>query len=459
MSGTQPTGPLVAFYGDDLTGSTDTLSVLAEAGLRVALFLEIPTATELREQGSLDAVGIAGWARAMTPAQMDAILPPAFAALADTGARIVHFKICSTFDSAPEIGSIGRALSIGRGLFPDGVTPIVVGQPDIGRWCAFGHLFAAAGRDGTVHRLDRHPTMTRHPVTPMQESDLRLHLARQGVGAIGLVTAPTLDGGSEEANAKLNDLLRDEPQAVLFDVMRPGHLRRIGQLIGARLPTARPLFAIGSSGLQQALLAGWEALAARRQKRADPGPSAPGPALILSGSRSPVNDVQVVAAQRSGFVLVELDPAVMLGAGAEADLWRMAAPAAAAIAQGRNVLAHTSLGPDDPRGAVVDAAGVDDPSVRHRLAHATGRFAAATLAQARPVRIGVAGGDTSSLAARAMGVRSLAYEYRVAAGVPVCRVMSGDAVIAGMPIMFKGGQMGPIDVFERFARGTGLTGG
>ena len=33
----------LAFYGDDFTGSTDALEVLAFAGLRCALFLAVPS--------------------------------------------------------------------------------------------------------------------------------------------------------------------------------------------------------------------------------------------------------------------------------------------------------------------------------------------------------------------------------------------------------------------------------
>ena len=38
----------LAFYGDDFTGSTDALEVLAFAGLRCALFLSVPSAQTLR---------------------------------------------------------------------------------------------------------------------------------------------------------------------------------------------------------------------------------------------------------------------------------------------------------------------------------------------------------------------------------------------------------------------------
>ena len=54
--------------------------------------------------------------------------------------------------------------------------PLVVGAPQLKRYTAFGHLFA--GYQGRTFRIDRHPVMSRHPVTPMDESDLLLPSVR-----------------------------------------------------------------------------------------------------------------------------------------------------------------------------------------------------------------------------------------------------------------------------------------
>lgn len=53
----------------------------------------------------------------------------------------------------------------------------------------FGNLFAAGGiaSGAEVYRLDRHPVMNRHPVTPMGESDLVRHLALQTDRSIDLI--------------------------------------------------------------------------------------------------------------------------------------------------------------------------------------------------------------------------------------------------------------------------------
>ncbi|MCA1686456.1 MAG: four-carbon acid sugar kinase family protein, partial [Planctomycetia bacterium] len=170
--------PLLTFYGDDFTGSTDAMEALARSGVRAALFLDAPGPGQLTGRfAGLKAVGVAGMARSMSPGQMDTALPPVFERLGRLGAKLLHYKVCSTFDSSPEVGSIGRAIDIGRRTFASPFVPLVVGAPALRRYCLFGNLFATAG--GETFRLDRHPTMRCHPVTPMAEADLRAHLARQ----------------------------------------------------------------------------------------------------------------------------------------------------------------------------------------------------------------------------------------------------------------------------------------
>ena len=75
---------------------------------------------------------------------MSANLPAIFRTLQQFGAPVTHYKVCSTFDSSPDTGSIGRAMEIGRDVFAPAFVPIVVGAPHLRRYVVFGNLFAAA---------------------------------------------------------------------------------------------------------------------------------------------------------------------------------------------------------------------------------------------------------------------------------------------------------------------------
>ena len=80
----------LAYYGDDFTGSTDALEVLAFAGLRCALFLKTPSKDQLAQLGGFDAIGVAGDSRGMSPTEMAESLPPVFQAPRGFEAPIMH---------------------------------------------------------------------------------------------------------------------------------------------------------------------------------------------------------------------------------------------------------------------------------------------------------------------------------------------------------------------------------
>src|SRR5579864_2851304 len=245
-------GPLIAFYGDDFTGASASMEATAFAGLETVLFLSPPTRERLRAFATACVVGIAGIARAKNPLWMDEHLPAIFDLLGSTGAPIVHYKVCSTFDSAPHIGSIGHAIDIASRRF-EGWTPMIVADPGMGRYQAGGNLFV--GAQATVHRLDRHPVMSRHPVTPMDEADLALHLARQTSRKIGLVDFVAIKRG--EADAQLSRALGAGAQIISIDVLDSQTSIEAGRLVWQATDRCRPLFGIGSQGFEAALVSYW----------------------------------------------------------------------------------------------------------------------------------------------------------------------------------------------------------
>ena len=190
-----PEGLLVAWYGDDYTGAAAVMEVLAFAGLASVLFLNVPTPEQLQRFTNVRGIGIAGSARSRSPAWMGEELPPVFAFLAGLNAQLFHYKICSTLDSSPAIGSIGRAAELAFAATGAPWAAIYPAAPAIGRYQAFGNLFAISGED--VHRLDRHPVMAHHPVTPMDEADIGGHLSRQTGLPFGLVGLDALTSAPE----------------------------------------------------------------------------------------------------------------------------------------------------------------------------------------------------------------------------------------------------------------------
>ena len=421
--------PRYGWYGDDFTGATDTLATWAERGYRALLFLREPTAAQLAAASPLDVIGLAGATRSMAPAAAEVQLEQAGRLFAALGVALLHYKCCSTFDSAPDVGSIGAAVRTLKCHFPNTFIPIVGGQPNLGRYCLFGTLFAAAGTGGVVHRIDRHPTMSIHPVTPMREADLRRHLAAQGLQRVDLIDYRAYE--TRQVDGLLDGCLRSRPDAVLFDVAREVDLPIIGRLIEDRLASG-PMLAVGPSSVAQALAAASAIKTAEAVDDETPR-GRDGAMLALVGSLSPVTRAQVDAA--SFYQHIDLDPA------------RLVADPGYGQQISQRALAHLANG---HVMLVTDA--VREGRVRmDHLAVATGKLLGAVLSAAQVARLIVAGGDTSSHAVAALDIWGLSYRAALIPGAPLCRVHSDTPRLDGLDIILKGGQMGPLDFFNEAA--------
>lgn len=433
----------LAYYADDFTGSTDALEQLARAGLRTALFLDAPTLAQLGAHGELDALGVAGLTRSLAPDAMAATLRPAFTALRNLGARHVHYKVCSTFDSAPQIGSIGRAIDVAREIFAAPFVPVLAAAPALGRYTAFGQHFAryGIGSAGAIHRLDRHPAISKHPVTPMNEADLRRHLALQTTAKIGLVELPTLHAGPAATLSATQALIASGHAIILYDAVSAADLLPIAATLEhfATAPDA-PLFSVGSSGIEHALCAHWSSENCRAGSP-DPASLTPttiapaAPLLVVSGSCSPVTAEQIAHATAHGFTSIALDPTTDFAATAAAQI-------IAALSAGRPVIAYTSA------GATRDGTLIPAQTLGTRL----GQLARTVLGSTNVHRLVIAGGDTSSYAARALGIESLAYLAPFAPGAPWCHATAPGSPADTLALNFKGGQVGAPDYFTAATR-------
>jgi uncharacterized protein YgbK (DUF1537 family) len=443
-----PPGLLLAYYGDDFTGSTDAMEVMSAAGLSTVLFLRTPDAALLARFPEARCIGIAGASRGRSPQWMDEHLGAPFAALASLRAPLMQYKVCSTFDSSPAIGSIGRAIDLGVRHMPGDFSPMIVGAPRLKRYQVFGNLFAAV--DGEGYRLDRHPTMARHPVTPMDESDLRRHLRRQTARRIELVNMLQLREGAEGAHARLPSLRGKDVPVVMIDVLDEETLREAGRLVWEGRGAG--VFTASSSGLQYALTAYWRA---RGWISPESGLPQAGPVPVIaavSGSCSPVTAGQIGWAREHGFVCLRMDlPAVLSEATRETELARLVSAAVAALREGRSPLVFSAEGPDDPQVTGFDAMAAAAGLARQEAAQKVGLALAATmrrLLDAKPLqRIAIAGGDSSGEVASALDIAALSVCAGLAPGAPLCRACSDHPGRDGLQLVLKGGQVGARSFF------------
>jgi 3-oxoisoapionate kinase len=425
---------LLAFYGDDFTGSTDALEFISRAGARAILFTETPTAEQVNAFPGLNAYGVAGKTRALSPEKMEAVLLPAFKQMKDLGARHIHYKVCSTFDSSSVIGSIGKAIDCGAKVFNNKIIPVTGGMPSLGRYCLFGNLFArmGIGSSGKIYRLDRHPSMSKHPVTPSDESDLRVHLGKQTGKAIGLIDVTQLDKPVQEWSS----VLQGNEEVLLFDALSENHLVRIGEWMDNQCVEDTPLFSVGSSGVEKALGDLWNSKGLLNEVKQWKHTGNTSPILVISGSCSPVTKVQIDWAKANDFKEVELDIVSICNDGGvqiqqteQINGW---------FKQQKNVIVHT--GTKQSRNLSSE-----------KLGTALGNIAKDAIRTNQIKRVVVAGGDTSSYAARAMEIDAVEMIAPLVPGAPLCRAYSKNKMIDGLEINFKGGQVGDESYFGKMA--------
>lgn len=436
-----PEGLWLAYYGDDFTGSTDVLEAFTAAGVPTVLFLQAPRTEDMARFPGVRCVGVAGQSRGKSPAWMRTHLPPVLESLSGLGAPIVQYKVCSTFDSSPEVGSIGQAIDLGVRCTRAPWSPMVVGAPRLQRYQVFGHLFAAANND--VWRIDRHPTMSRHPVTPMHESDLRVHLAQQTQRRTGLVNLAQMAQG--QADAVWHSLQGEDQPVLMLDVADAQTQREAGRLVWEQRGSG--VFSASSSGLQYALAAYWRSRGWLPEWPGLPTAAAHDCIGVVSGSCSPMSAAQIDWAQAHGFLTLRMAvPLCLDPEHAEAEIERLAQSACEAVAQGVSPVIYSAKGPDDPAVQTFDAQvqrlGLDKAQASARIGMSLAEVMRRLLDRTPLRRIVVAGGDSSGAVASHLGIQAFTVAAGMAPGVPLCRAWSDQPQRDGLEIALKGGQLG-----------------
>ncbi|SHJ87598.1 four-carbon acid sugar kinase family protein [Pseudozobellia thermophila] len=454
---------LLAFYGDDFTGSTDALEYLTLAGVKTVLFLKEPQPGYLNRFKGLQAIGIAGKGRSMSPSEMNTELVPSFKILKKLNPAHVHYKVCSTFDSAPHVGNIGKAIEIGSAVFGQKTVMILPAAPHLGRYCVFGNLFAKMGTfgDAEIYRIDRHPSMGKHPVTPADEADLTLHLAKQTSKSIALVHIGVIEEGPK---AVLKAVAKNkEAEILFFDGLNLAHLHTVGTVFH-QLAKGKTLFSVGSSGVEMALGLAWKAEGVLRNTVSFDSLGEAGPILVLSGSCSPVTAQQIEYALGHGFSEIALGSNAVDEHHHPELLENTACRVIEDLKEGKSCILHTSIGPKDPRIAETEGyfkeRGLDVADIQKECSREygsiLGRIAKKVLAEAKVKRILFAGGDTSSYAASELNIIALEMIAPLAPGAPLCRAISDDAMVDGLELNFKGGQVGTPNYFLKVLKGEKL---
>jgi 3-oxoisoapionate kinase len=461
---------LLSFYGDDFTGSTDVMESLALNGIPTALFLQAPEKEEVKnfklklgvggydDEKQLKAFGVAGISRSLSPEQMDQELPVIFEKISKIPTDFFQYKVCSTFDSSPRIGNIGHATELALKHFPSDNIPLLIGAPFLNRFVVFGNLFARV--DQITYRLDRHPTMSKHPITPMHESDLRKHLGQQTNRSVSLIDLHALEGNYGSPQEYYQGLINEKGNFLLFDTLNINHLTTIGQLL-INNKQDRTQFFVGASGANYALAFYLQEMGKIQKPASIHFPGKAKKMVVVAGSCSPVTAAQIDHMEKIGHPAIRINTLNLVDPmGHDKEIEDIIYKSIEIIGKGQVPVLYSAKGPDDPAINMtknkLNAYGHNDSATGELLAVAQGKIIHGLIDKIGKVRVVVAGGDTSGYVSRTLGIYALETLCPIAPGAPLCIAHSNDKRFDGLEISLKGGQNGNVKYFESIMEGKQL---
>lgn len=409
---------LLGCIGDDFTGSSDLANTLARQGMRTVQYTGIP---KLAAAPDVEAGVIALKSRSIKATDAVDQSLKALQWLQAQGCTQFLFKYCSTFDSTAEgnIGPVADALANALNTQSVVVCPAF---PATGRSIYQGHLFV---NDTLLNESG----MQHHPLTPMNDPDLRRCLSVQSANTVGHVGAHDVFAGVENIQKALKKEHQAGHRLIVVDAIRDEDLFTIGAaLANAVLITGGSGIALGlpdnfkKQGLLQAGSNVWH------------GES--GPCVALSGSCSETTRQQVKwHKQQHPAYALDVQGIIDKHTGVQqvAD-WAMQASGIP--------LVYSSADPGTVQqvqerfGKEASAAAVE-----HFFAEL-----ARTLVAMGATRIISAGGETSGAVVEGLTLSTLKIGPEIDPGVPALR--ASDSLV----IALKSGNFGAPDFFSKAAQ-------
>lgn len=405
---------------DDFTGATDIASFLVKNGLSTIQLTE--TDENLKAPDGVEAIVISGKTRSCDPKLAVAESIKALNWLKSQGCERFYFKYCSTFDSTSK-GNIGPVTDALMHELDVDFTIISPALPVNGRTVYKGYLFVN-------DELLSESGMRNHPITPMTDSSLVRLMEMQAQGKCAVIDVNILKKDCQEILDYADKLKAAGFSYAAVDAIDEDNLIKQGKAFcNYKLVTGGSGLAIG---LAQALREAKEVSHAMEQGRPQ-GKYA----VCLSGSCSVMTNRQV-AAYKTKAAALEADVAGILE-GKEEECLKAAV---------NFVLSHK----DDDLAPLIYATA--DPDKLHAIqkrfgieqsSHAVEQFFAKVASELKKEgfeRFIVAGGETSGIVTKSLGVKGFYIGPSVAPGVPWVR-----SVNSPISLVLKSGNFGNEDFF------------
>lgn len=421
---------LLGCIADDLTGATDLANNLVRAGMRVIQTIGIPSSPELLP---VDAIVVALKSRTIPAPEAVTLSLAACRWLRAQNAAQIYFKVCSTFDSAPQ-GNIGPVM---EALMDELDCPFAIATPafpDAARTVFNGHLFVGQS-------LLSDTGMRTHPLTPMTDSNLvRFLQAQLDPGkqrTVGLIDYQTTGRSSSAIRYRIDELRAQGVSIAIADAIGNQDLLHLAAALdGAPLVTA-------ASGLAIGLPLNWGFAPSLASSQLPP---AAGRKAILAGSCSSATNTQVKDFIAAGGSALALDP-IELAAKAEETVAAVLAWAANTWAADPSypVLIYSTAEPAAVQSVQQRLGILESGALIERTLSAI----ALGLFQHGAGQFILAGGETAGACIQALGVTQLQIGPQIDPGVPWCYAASAEGSLFGLYVALKSGNFGAPDFFSK----------
>jgi 3-oxoisoapionate kinase len=137
---------------------------------------------------------------------------------------------------------------------------------------------------------------------------------------------------------------------------------------------------------------------------------------------------------------------------AKQEVVRIARDAVAVLKEGKSVVIHSAIGPEDPRISKMKnrarELGISWEKATDLLAETLGRIARKGILASGVRRAVLAGGDSSGRITKFLDIEAIQVGKSLGALAPICDIYSFHSAIHGLQIAFKGGQIGEDDYFD-----------
>lgn len=290
----------------------------------------------------------------------------------------------------------------------------------------------SAGVVRFVPKLDRHPVMSQHPITPMHESDLAEVLRMQAAIDVTLTSIADMGAGRWPQHGST------VRSAHVFDTTDVDDLKSVGSWINNEADK-RTVFCVGSSGVETALVE-CGALVSTSARHSECRLHKHNRMVVVSGSCSKTTSSQIDVAVAAGFVPVLLDvDRLMLDPEIENVIATTVRAASEAIARGNDPIIYSA------KGARTDTRRGDPTELESRIGECLGEILSELLSIRQIDRAAIAGGDTSGRVTRALGAVAIKVAVHITPGAPLCELYRPGRT--PLLVALKGGQMGSDDYF------------